>query len=121
MATIFLSLFLFILLVVLISLAGLKFWVRPKEAMERVSGVGADHREHAPVHPSLMFSDLLKKLGTVLPSNPKDLSTMQRRLIRAGYRGENALKMLYGAKVAFVVILPVLMFVVVAGLRADQG
>jgi tight adherence protein C len=120
MTTLFVSLFLFVLLVVLISLAGLKFWVRPKEAMERVSGVGVDHREHAPVHPSLMFSDLLKKLGTVLPSNPKDLSAMQRRLIRAGYRGENALKILYGAKLAFVVILPVLMFVAIAGSSADQ-
>jgi tight adherence protein C len=88
--------------------------------MERVSGAGADNRERAPVHPSLMFSDLLKKLGTVLPSNPKDLSTMQRRLIRAGYRGENALKILYGAKLAFVVILPVLMFVAVAASSADQ-
>jgi tight adherence protein C len=120
MATLFVSLFIFVLLVVLISLAGLKFWVRPKEAMERVSGVGIEHREHALVHPSLVFSDLLRKLGTVLPSNPKDLSTMQRRLIRAGYRGENALKILYGAKLAFVVILPVLMFAAVAGSSADQ-
>ena len=32
---IFMSLFLFVFLVVLISVAGLRFWVRPKEAMER--------------------------------------------------------------------------------------
>lgn len=119
--TIFLSLFLFVLLVVMISVAGLRFWVRPKEAMERVSGVSIDPREHAGPHPSLVFADLMKKLGNVIPSNPKDTNTMQRRLIRAGFRGENALKTLYGAKLVFAILLPLIMILVVAHSGAEQA
>ena len=36
----------------------------------------------------------------MLSRSPKDVTIMQRRLIRAGFRGPNALKILYGAKVA---------------------
>ncbi len=116
----FMSLFLFIFLVVLISVAGLKFWIRPKEAMERISGVAIDSRERAAPHPSLMFGDMLKKLGTVLPANPKDANTMQRRLIRSGFRGETSLKVLYGAKVTLAILLPILMTLAVAGSGWEQ-
>ena len=44
--------------------------------------------------------DLIKQLGNFVPQSPKDVTVMQRRLIRAGIRNENALKILYGAKVA---------------------
>ena len=118
---IFMSLFLFVALVVMISVAGLRFWVRPKEAMERVSGVSIDPREHAGPHPSLVFADLMKKLGNVIPSNPKDANTMQKRLIRAGFRGENALKTLYGAKLVFAILLPVIMLLIVASSGAEQS
>jgi tight adherence protein C len=117
----FMSLFLFIFLVVLISVAGLKFWVRPKEAMERISGASVDSREHAASHPSLMFGDMLKKLGTALPTNPKDANAMQRRLIRAGFRGENSLKVLYGAKLTLVILLPVLMTLAMVGSGSEQS
>ncbi len=118
---ILMSLFLFILLVVMISVAGLRFWVRPKEAMERVSGAVVEQREQSVSHPSLVFGDLLKKLGNVIPSNPKDANTMQRKLIRAGFRGENALKTLYGAKVVFAILLPVIMLLFVANSAAEQS
>lgn len=118
---IFLSLFLFVLLVVMISVAGLRFWIRPKEAMERVSGVSIDPREHAGPHTSLVFADLMKKVGNVVPSNPKDTNTMQRRLIRAGFRGENALKTLYGAKLVFAILLPLIMLLVVSNTGAEQA
>jgi len=118
---IFISLFLFVFLVVMISVAGLRFWVRPKEAMERVSGVSIDPRENPGTHPSLVFADLMKKIGNVIPSNPKDANTMQRRLIRAGFRGENALKTLYGAKLAFAILLPLIMLLAVANSGTDQS
>ncbi len=118
---IFMSLFLFVFLVVMISVAGLRFWVRPKEAMERVSGVSIDPREHAAPHPSLVFADLMKKIGNVIPANPKDANTMQRRLIRAGFRGENALKTLYGAKVLFAILLPLIMLLLIANSGTEQA
>ena len=46
----------------------------------------------APVHPSLVFHDLVKRLGNLVPASPKDVTVMQRRLIRAGYRNPNALE-----------------------------
>src|SRR3954447_12593486 len=116
---IFMSFFLFVFLVVMISVAGLRFWVRPKEAMERVSGASIDPREHAAAHPSLVFGDLLKKLGNIIPANPKDANAMQRRLIRAGFRGENALTTLYGSKLAFAVILPVVTLLSIMGSSTD--
>ena len=119
MAAIIFSVLIFLVLMITISLIGMKMWVRPKEVMERVSGAVIDPREVATQHPSLVFGDLLKRLGTVLPQNPKDANTMQRRLIRAGYRGENALTILYGAKVLFGLLLPILMTIAVASSTAD--
>src|SRR5713101_3511753 len=94
-----LSALLFLCLVAALSAVGLKLYVRPKEAMERV--VGAAEPEHAPTHPSLALHELIKKIGTLVPQSPKDVTVMRRRLIRAGIRNENALKILYGCKAAF--------------------
>jgi tight adherence protein C len=99
----------------------LKMWVRPKEAIERVTGMEAYTQDRMPIHPSLAFHELVKKLGNVLPASPKDVSTMQRRLIRAGMRGPNALKVLYGSKVLFGVVVPVVMGFLVAGSEADSS
>jgi len=46
---------------------------------------------------------------------------MQRRLIRAGIRKEGALKVLYGAKVATGIILPVLVLAFMTGVATDPG
>ena len=46
-----------------LAVIGLKFYVRPKEAIERVAGVAVDQREHIPSHPSLAFRQLLQKIG----------------------------------------------------------
>lgn len=105
--TIFVSFLLFILIAVAGSLIGLRSWVRPKEAMERVTGVTGAPEEDSPTHPSLVFRDLLQRLGTKMPASPKDVTVMQRRLIRAGIRSSNALTVLYGSKVFFAVLLAV--------------
>ncbi len=104
---------------VAISFVGMKLWVQPKEAIERVTGTGY-HQEETPVHPSLVFRDLMNRLGDIMPASPKDVTAMQKRLIRSGFRGQNALKMLYGAKVAFGVLMPSLMAVAVAGADTDS-
>lgn len=103
----------FIAVVALVSLAGMKMYVRPKEAMERVAG-GIDQTEHTPAHPSLAIHELIKRLGNFIPQSPKDVTVMQRRLIRAGIRNENALKILYGAKAICGVSFPLLMALVVS-------
>ena len=81
------------------AMIGMKLWVRPKEAIERVTGTGPVEQEYVPVHPSLVFHELVKKLGNILPVSPKDAGVIQRRMIRAGIRNPNAMKYFYGAKV----------------------
>jgi tight adherence protein C len=111
----------FILVAIAVSVVGMRLWVQPKEAIERVTGVAMDIPDAAPKHPSLVFHELVQKLGDVLPASPKDVSIMQRRLIKAGLRGPNALKIFYGSKVFFGVVVPVVMSLLVAGSPADAS
>ncbi|MBI4891603.1 MAG: type II secretion system F family protein [Acidobacteria bacterium] len=101
------------------AMLGLKLWVRPKEAMERVTGLNLE-QEETPVHPSLVFRDMLNRLGTIVPASPKDMTVMQKRLVRAGLRGPNALKVLYGAKVTLAVLLPLVMVIAVWGSATEM-
>jgi tight adherence protein C len=121
MASILIPCIVFVAVVITLSLAGLRLWVRPKEAMERVTGTGAAAVDETPVHASLLFRDLLDRLGKVVPTSPKDVTVMQRRLIRAGFRGPNAVRRLYGYKVAFGVILPLMATLLIAPNFADPG
>src|SRR6202011_6389142 len=107
------SFLIFLLFAAGLSFAGMKLYVKPKEAIERVAGTGMEGHESAPVHPSLIFHDIVKRLGSLVPVSPKDVTVMQRRLIRAGIRNPNALKILYGAKAIFAVLLPVVVTVAV--------
>jgi tight adherence protein C len=102
-----------------LSLAGMKLYVRPKEALERVAGSNVEQVEIAPSHPSLVFHDLIKKLGALVPASPKDVTVMQRRLIRAGYRNHSALKILYGAKATMGIGLPILAGILVSSASTD--
>lgn len=113
------SCLIFLCIAVVASLTGMRIYVRPKEAMDRVSGTIPAHHETQPAHPSLVFHDLVNRLGTIIPASPKDVTVMQRRLIRAGYRGPNALKALYGAKALFAILLPALVALVFLHVSAD--
>jgi tight adherence protein C len=110
------ALLLFVTVAVVLTLIGSRFWLRQKAAIDRVRLATAEARQVA--HPSLVFHDLVKRLGALLPQSPKDSTTMQKRLFRAGYRSPGALKTLYGVKVALAVLLPLLASVVVASFPA---
>jgi tight adherence protein C len=110
----------FIAVVALVSLAGMKMYVRPKEAMERVAG-GIDPADHVPTHPSLAIHELIKRLGNFIPQSPKDVTVMQRRLIRAGIRNENALKILYGAKAVCGIAFPLVMALAVSASSTETS
>jgi len=66
--TILFSCLLFVLLTAGMSLAGMKLYVKPKEAMERVAGTGISQHEVTPRHPSLVFHDIMKRLGNLVPA-----------------------------------------------------
>jgi len=100
---------LFVIVTVSVTWIGLNFWAKPKEALDRVISAQIEGQQELPVHPSLALRDFLSKLGNVLPASPKDVTIMQRRLIRAGIRSSSALKLLYGSRVLLVIIFPALM------------
>jgi tight adherence protein C len=100
---------------------GVRLWVRPRSAMDRVTNIAVEHREQAPVHPSLALREVLQKIGSVLPANPKDVSAAQKRLIRAGIRNENAVRLLYGARVLFAIVCPVVLLLVMGGSASDPA
>jgi tight adherence protein C len=104
----------FLALTGVFALLGLNVWVWPKAAIDRVTASAADPQTQDIAHPSLAFRDLLKKLGTIVPASPKDTTIMQRRLIRAGFRNPNALKLLYGAKFVLAILVPVMAVGVIA-------
>jgi tight adherence protein C len=103
------------------AIFGMKIYVRPKEAIDRVVGGIDQNVEHMPEHPSLAFHEVIKKLGNIVPQSPKDVTVMQRRLIRAGMRGENSLKLLYGTKAVLGVLLPLLTAGFVIGASTDAA
>lgn len=116
--TILVASLVFVAVTVGLSLAGMRLWVRPKEALERVTGATAAARESGVIHPSLVFHELVQRIGALLPASPKDVGVVQRRLIRAGIRSRNAIKLLYGAKVSLAVLFPLVMMAVVANSAA---
>lgn len=101
----------------------LRVWVRPKEAIERVASVGVmgSATEESPSHPSLVLREVVEKLGKMVPQSPKDVTVMQRRLIRAGFRNQNAMTMLYGSKALLAVALPVVMTFLVLAADTEPG
>src|SRR5258705_14019571 len=109
----------FLVLASLLTLIGINFWVRPKAAIERVTGAAMQSPMTA--HPSLAWHDLVKKLGTLIPAAPKDTSVIQRRLVRAGYRSPGAVKMFYGAKVCLGLLLPLITFGLILGTVTDTN
>ncbi len=108
------SVLIFLALSGVFALLGLNVWVWPKAAIERVTASAGDPQMQQAAHPSLAFRELLKKLGNLVPASPKDTTIMQRRLIRAGFRNPNALKVLYGAKFVMAILVPVVAIGVIA-------
>lgn len=111
-----LSIAVFVLVAGGMTLLASRLWLRPKAVIERITGTDAAAAAARPQkHPSLAFRELLTRLGNVLPASPRDVTVMQQRLIRAGYRSPAALKYLYGSKVLLGVALPLLAAIAVAG------
>jgi len=108
------SIFLFGVLVALLSMLGVNLWVRPKAALDRVAGE-IEAAEQGLSHPALAFREIMRKLGNVIPTSPKDSGMLQRRLQTAGLRHPSALKVLYGFKGTLAVGLPVVVAVMQLG------
>ncbi|HSY37246.1 MAG TPA: type II secretion system F family protein [Acidobacteriaceae bacterium] len=77
--------------------------VKPREEQENISGVMQ--------YTGRALGGVVERFESVLPKSQSEVSIAQRRLIRAGFRGDSAIKKFYGAKVLIPVILCVLVTV----------
>ncbi|MCS7315247.1 MAG: type II secretion system F family protein [Bryobacterales bacterium] len=116
-----LSIGVFLLVAGGMTLLASRLWLRPRAVIERITGADVAAATQSQKHPSLAFRELLARLGNVLPASPRDVTVMQQRLIRAGYRGPSALKYLYGSKVLLAALLPLFAAIAVAGSERTAG
>jgi tight adherence protein C len=68
---------------------------------------GADHTQDS--HYERMLVDTLKRIGRVAPKSPTEMGKLQQRLVAAGYRGDDALIILFGTRIGLALILFVLL------------
>lgn len=94
----------FIVIFVLLGSAGLLLFYR--EAMvQRLSGLLTPDRKKPTILGTLqrtgisLSSSMIGQLERLVPRSQSELSVVQQRLVRAGYRNDAAVKFFYGAKV----------------------
>jgi tight adherence protein C len=105
----------FVVIFVLLSSAGLLLFYR--EAMvQRLSDLLTPGRKKAGFLGTLqqtgtsLGQNMIDQLERLVPRSQSELSVVQRRLVRAGYRNDSAVKFFYGAKI----LTPAVFFAVVA-------
>ena len=55
--------------------------------------------------PSLVWRELVSWIGMFVPASPRDLPRLKRRLVRAGFRNPNAVRVFNGTRVVSTVVL----------------
>jgi tight adherence protein C len=114
----------FVVIFILISSAGLLLFYR--EAMvQRLSGLVTPGQKRASIFGTLqrtsasLSSNMMGQLERLVPRSQSELSVVQRRLVRAGYRNDAAEKFFYGAKI--LVPLSLCLIVATTGLSHFGG
>ena len=109
-----LAVFTFVFLFILIASGGLILFYR--EAMiERISSVITPRPKQGSFREAIeqtgaTLGTMVGRFERVLPKSTAEMSVVQKRLVRAGYRNESAAKLFYGAKVVVPLILCLLAF-----------
>jgi tight adherence protein C len=107
MIPILLAVFLFLLLMGVISAYGYRAYVRPARIYDRVGGAaesGAD-AEAVAVKPRDVVVRVFEQIGEQIPLSPGDQTATKRDLVMAGYRSEGAIKIFFGVKVIFCIMM----------------
>src|ERR1700756_1591028 len=94
----------FVVIFILVGSAGLLLFYR--EAMvQRLSGLLTPDQKKASVLGILqrtgasLGNNMIGQLERLVPRSQSELSVVERRLVRAGYRNDSAVKFFYGAKI----------------------
>jgi len=102
----------FLVVFLLIGSGGLVLFYR-EEVLQRLSTVISPRKKDRGLKTTLQQTgiDLISRAERVLPKTEAEVSVTQKRLIRAGYRKDSAVKYFYGAKVLLPVGLCILVLV----------
>src|SRR5580692_4663154 len=106
MLPILLAIFLFLLLMTVISVYGYRAYVRPSRIYDRVGG-GADQgvaADQISVKPRDIVVRVIEQIGEQIPLSPSDQSVTRRDLSMAGFRSDGAIRVFYGIKVVFCLV-----------------
>jgi tight adherence protein C len=107
MLPVLLAVFLFALLMTVISVYGYRAYVRPSRIYDRVGGV-ADAGipvVSVGVKPRDIVIRVIEQIGEQLPMNPADQTATKRDLVMAGFRAEGAIRILLGIKIISCVVM----------------
>ncbi|MEI9980352.1 MAG: type II secretion system F family protein [Edaphobacter sp.] len=105
--------FLFVFL--LVASGGLILFYR-QAMIQRISTVIAPRPRQASIrgtleHTGFTLGSMVEQLERVVPKSKAEMSVIQQRLVRAGYRNDSVVKLFYGAKFAVPALLCILAFV----------
>jgi tight adherence protein C len=110
------AVFSFIVIFLLIASGGLILFYR--EAMlQRIAAVTSPRREKPKTfvgtiqQTGLSLTTMVEQLEKVMPKSKAEVSIVQQRLVRAGYRNESAVKVFYGAKILVPLVLCALLLI----------
>lgn len=93
------------------ALLGLRLSDWRTRALDRMAPV----KQAVPVSlpsPSLIWQQLVSRVGSMVPSSPKNLPLLKRRLIRGGFRSQNAFRVFNGARAVSTAVFPLIALVV---------
>lgn len=112
----------FVVAFLLIASGGLLLFYR-QAMLERITDVVSGQGKRADLLGTIQqtgssLTDMVQRLDRVLPKSKAEVSVVEKRLIRAGYRNESAIKVFYGAKVLVPVSLCLL--AVICGLASSS-
>jgi tight adherence protein C len=105
----------FVFVFLLVTSGGLILFYR-QAMIQRISSVIAPRPKHPSIRGKLELTGftlgtMVEQFERVIPKSKAEMSVIQQRLVRAGYRNESAVKLFYGAKFAVPACLCILAFV----------
>jgi tight adherence protein C len=96
-----LSAAIFVVITAVTYLIGFQVSNRRAKALVRLS---SDQTPEFLPSPSLIWQQLVNWIGSIVPASPKDLPLLKRRLVRAGFRDPNAVRVFHGVRAVSAVV-----------------
>ncbi|MEQ1885394.1 MAG: type II secretion system F family protein [Bryobacteraceae bacterium] len=96
----------FVVLATIISFFGYRYYTRPGRVYEQLGGPAAVFTpiDNVDAKPDVIVT-ILEQLGTAIPVDPDEASTIRLDLIAAGYRTANAVPVYLGLRIVFAALV----------------